>query len=113
MAAAWDTIASWPVESGLPEDRRAENAMTPRVMICTITNCPYCVAAKALLKKKGVPFEEVNLDQNPQRCDQCDRDCSATTVPQIFFGDRHVGGCEDLQALDRSGELDALIASIG
>ena len=90
-----------------------ENGIKPQVIICTMTSCPYCKAAKALLKKKGVVFEEVNLDENPGRCDGCNRDCSRATVPQIFFGDRHVGGCEDLQALDRSGELDALIAELG
>jgi glutaredoxin 3 len=87
--------------------------MKPKVVIYTMTVCPYCVAAKGLLKKKGVPFEEVNLDEHPDRWTECERRSGRGTVPQIFFGDRHLGGCDDLERLNKSGELDRMIRDLG
>jgi glutaredoxin 3 len=89
-----------------------DEKMKPEVVIYTMTVCPYCVAAKGLLKKKGVLFEEVNLDQHPERWEECETRSGQETVPQIFFGDRHIGGCEDLERLNKSGELDRLIADL-
>ncbi len=86
--------------------------MKTHVTVYTMTTCPYCVAAKKLLKKKGVEFEEVNLDEQPDRWDECESRSGLQTVPQIFFGDRHIGGCDDLEALQRSGDLDKLIAAL-
>ncbi|MGC8723631.1 MAG: glutaredoxin 3 [Acidobacteriota bacterium] len=86
--------------------------MKTPVTVYTMTTCPYCVAAKKLLKKKGVEFEEVNLDEQPDRWNECESRSGRQTVPQIFFGDRHIGGCDDLEALQRSGELDKLIAAL-
>lgn len=86
--------------------------MKTRVTVYTMTTCPYCVAAKKLLKKKGVEFEEVNLDEQPDRWNECESRSGRQTVPQIFFGDRPIGGCDDLEALQRSGELDKLIAAL-
>ena len=87
--------------------------MSSKVLIYTMTICPYCIAAKKLLKKKGVPFEEVNLDEHPERWAECEKRSGRETVPQIFFGDRHIGGCDDLDALNKSGELDRLIKEMG
>jgi glutaredoxin 3 len=87
-----------------------DTRMSGSVVVYSTTRCPYCTAAKNLLLKKGVSFEEVNLDEHPERWEECERLSGRKTVPQIFFGDRHIGGCEDLQALNRSGELDKLIA---
>ncbi len=86
--------------------------MKAHAVVYTMTTCPYCVAAKKLLKKKGVDFEEINLDQQPERWTECEEKSGRQTVPQIFFGDTHIGGCDDLQALDRKGELDKLIAEL-
>ncbi len=86
--------------------------MKTHVTVYTMTTCPYCMAAKKLLKKKGVEFEEVNLDEQPDRWNECESRSGLQTVPQIFFGDRHIGGCDDLEALQRSGELDKLIAAL-
>lgn len=86
--------------------------MSPKVIIYTMTICPYCVAAKKMLKKKGVTFEEVNLDRHPERWGECEMRSGRQTVPQIFFGDRHIGGCDDLEALNRSGELEKLIKEV-
>jgi glutaredoxin 3 len=83
--------------------------MKARAIVYTMTTCPYCIAAKNLLEKKGVEFEEINLDQQPERWGECEEKSGRQTVPQIFFGDRHIGGCDDLQALNKEGELDKLI----
>ena len=84
--------------------------MTP-VEIYTTRFCPYCVAAKALLTRKGVPFREVDvsLDRN-LREEMIQRAHGRMTVPQIFIGSTHVGGSDDLHALERAGRLDTLLA---
>jgi glutaredoxin 3 len=72
--------------------------------------CPYCVRAKALLERKGVPFREIRVDEDPaERETMLERSRGQRTVPQIFIGDRHVGGFDDLYALDKAGELDQLL----
>jgi glutaredoxin 3 len=72
--------------------------------------CPYCERARALLERKGVTFEEVRIDQEPKRrAEMEERAGGRTSVPQIFFGDRHIGGFDDMAALENAGELDALL----
>lgn len=74
--------------------------------------CPYCVRAEALLKRKGVTeIDKVRVDLEPDRRDEMMERTGRRTVPQIFIGDTHVGGCDDLYALDHAGGLDALLAS--
>ncbi|MDR3437968.1 glutaredoxin 3 [Telmatospirillum sp.] len=81
-----------------------------RVEIYTTTICPYCVRAKALLKKKGVAFEEINVEADDSvRQTMMTRAGGRQSVPQIFIDDRHIGGCDDLYALDRQGGLDSLL----
>ncbi len=81
-----------------------------RVEIYTTTICPYCVRAKALLKRKGVGFEEINIEtEEGLRDAMVTRAGGRQSVPQIFIDDRHVGGSDDLYALDRKGELDQLL----
>ncbi len=73
--------------------------------------CPYCVRAKSLLERKGLAFREIRVDENPaERDTMLARSGGRRSVPQIFIGDRHVGGFDELYALDKSGELDALTA---
>ena len=73
--------------------------------------CPYCQDAKALLSRKGVEFEEVDVDLEPERrAEMVERTGGRRTVPQIFVGSTHVGGCDDLYDLDRHGRLDPLLA---
>ncbi len=80
------------------------------VEIYTTTICPYCVRAKALLKKKGVAYREINVEMDESLRDaMVARSGGRRTVPQIFVGDRHVGGCDELYALDRQGGLDPLL----
>ena len=72
--------------------------------------CPYCFAAKRLLSARGVPFEEIDVDFDPgRRAEMVARASGRHTVPQIFIGEHHVGGCDELYALERAGELDALL----
>ncbi len=81
------------------------------VEIYTSTFCGFCVAAKRLLKKKGVTFSEYNVGRDAQkRQEMMSRANGAHTVPQIFIGDKHVGGCDDLYALEQGGKLDAFLA---
>lgn len=81
------------------------------VTIYSTTVCPYCVRAKDLLKRKGVSFTEVNVDDDDARAAMISKVGGRRTVPQIFIGDTHVGGFDDMYALDKSGKLDALLAS--
>lgn len=82
------------------------------VTIYTRSWCGYCAAAKALLSGKGVDFKEIDIEAQPdQREVMIDRAGGRTSVPQIFIGDVHVGGSDDLHALDRRGGLDPLLAA--
>ncbi len=79
--------------------------MTP-VKMYTTQVCPYCVRAKALLKQRGVQaIEEIRIDLDPAQMQQMVALTGRRTVPQIFIGDTHVGGCDDLMALDQKGAL--------
>ncbi|SLN11033.1 putative glutaredoxin [Aquimixticola soesokkakensis] len=81
------------------------------VTLYTTPTCPYCVAAKRLLAKKGVEFSEIDVSADPDlRVAMTKRANGVRTVPQIFIGDAHVGGCDDLYALDEAGKLDPLLA---
>ncbi len=80
------------------------------VEIYTTRYCPYCQGAKELLTRKGVSFREIDVTADRQmRQQMVERANGGTTVPQIFIGTTHVGGCDDLYALDAAGELDALL----
>jgi len=84
----------------------------PQVTMYSTAFCGYCDRARALLTRKGVSVVEIKVDEDPaDREAMLKRTNGQRTVPQIFIGDRHVGGFTDLAALDRSGELDALLAS--
>jgi glutaredoxin 3 len=74
--------------------------------------CPFCFRAKALLQKKGVQFEELIVDSDPALRQKMMADSGQRTVPQIWFGRQHIGGCDDLYALEAKGELDTLLASL-
>ena len=79
------------------------------VTVYTSDWCPYCRRAKELLTGKKVAFNEINVDDEPKLREEMIARSNRRTVPQIFIGDRHVGGCDDLIELDRSGGLDRLI----
>lgn len=85
----------------------------PPVEIYTTRWCPYCHSAKALLKRKGVDFTEINVSDHELRQAMIARANGRTTVPQIFIGSVHVGGSDDLHALEHAGKLDPLLAGDG
>jgi glutaredoxin 3 len=81
------------------------------IEIYTTRHCPYCHAAKALLKKKGVNFSEVDVGRDWERREEMiQRANGSTTVPQIFVGALHIGGCDELHDLERAGKLDPILA---
>ena len=80
------------------------------VTIYTKSTCVYCARAKALLTSKNVAFEEISVDGDVAKQEEMTKRANGGwTVPQIFIGTKHVGGCDDLHALERAGELDALL----
>ncbi len=83
-----------------------------RVVLYTTRFCPYCIAAKRLLEAKQVDFEEIPVDLDASLRVKMQSMSGRKTVPQIFIGDRHVGGFTDLVRLDRAGELDDLLGRI-
>ncbi|MDB5589723.1 glutaredoxin 3 [Enterovirga sp.] len=84
----------------------------PPVTIYTKAWCPYCNAAKDLLRGKGVDFQEIEITGKPaERDEMVRRSGGRSTVPQVFVGSRHLGGCDDLYALDGRGELDAVLSA--
>ena len=82
----------------------------PRIVIYRTSWCPYCDRAHALLEAKGVPFEEIDVEAKPEQREEMIRRSGRRTVPQIFIGERHIGGSDDLHALDAAGGLDQLLA---
>jgi len=84
--------------------------MTARVLMYSTGVCPYCMMAERLLKSKGVEeIEKIRIDLDPQQKDIMMEKTGRRTVPQIYIGDTHVGGFDDLSALDRAGGLDPLL----
>ena len=82
------------------------------VTIYTKPYCPYCIRAVSLLEKKGVAFEEIEASRDPEkRQEMVQRANGRATFPQIFIGERHIGGCDDMMALEYDGKLDALLAA--
>lgn len=83
---------------------------SPHILIYTKFYCPFCTRAKALLESKGAAFEEIDITlDNRARAEMIERAGGRTTVPQIFIDGRHIGGSDDLAALDAQGGLDSLL----
>lgn len=84
----------------------------PKVTIYTAGFCPYCHMAKEILRAKGVPYEEIDVTGKSElRSQMSSRAGGKSTVPQIWIGDTHVGGCDDLCCLERAGKLDAMLST--
>ncbi|SUB65036.1 Glutaredoxin-3 [Plesiomonas shigelloides] len=81
-----------------------------QIEIYTKATCPFCIRAKALLTRKGAAFDEIAIDNDAQARAMMIERSGRTTVPQIFIDGQHVGGCDDLHALDAAGKLDPLLA---
>lgn len=87
--------------------------MTKTIDIYTKFTCPYCSRAKQLLSSKSAEYREIDITMDGQkRAEMIARAPGSNTVPQIFIGDVHIGGCDDLHALERAGKLDAMLAGI-
>ncbi|MFV0296814.1 MAG: glutaredoxin 3 [Hyphomicrobiaceae bacterium] len=83
----------------------------PKIVVYSSDYCPYCMMAKRLLNQKGAAFEEIKVDGKPDvRREMTEKAGGVGTVPQIWIADRHIGGCDDLYALDKQGGLDPLLA---
>ncbi|MCG8316219.1 MAG: glutaredoxin 3 [Pseudomonadales bacterium] len=80
-----------------------------QVTIYVTPYCPYCIRARHLLDAKGADFHVIDVSRNPALRAEMERKSKRHTVPQIWIGDRHIGGCDDLMMLERSGELDNLL----
>lgn len=82
----------------------------PKIEIYSTGSCPYCVRARNLLERKGMQYIEYRVDLKPELRPEMERRASGgNTVPQIFIDDRHIGGCDDMHALDADGRLDPLL----
>ena len=81
------------------------------VTIYTKPYCPYCIAALSLLKRKGVEFTEIVASNDADKRQEMMQRSGRATYPQIFVGEQHIGGCDDMMALDRAGKLDPLLAA--
>ncbi len=90
--------------------KRPSEKIRANVEVYTWQTCPYCIRAKVLLRWKGVPFTEYRIDgDGAARVKMAERANGRRTVPQIFINNQHIGGCDDLYAIDREGKLDALL----
>lgn len=90
----------------------ARSPGAPRVVMYATSWCPYCARARDLLARKGVAVDEIDVESAPGLREQMIARSGRRTVPQIFVGDTHVGGCDDLHALDAAGGLDPLLARV-
>ena len=93
----------------MKKDLKESNTSNEVVMYST-RFCPFCIRAKSLLKKKGTPFTDIAVDSSPNLRRDMVAKSGKTSVPQIWIGEFHVGGCDELHALERSGKLDAYLA---
>lgn len=83
--------------------------MTPNIIIYSSSYCPYCVRAKELFKRKGVSFNEIFVDSDDKLREEMITKTNRRSVPQIFINDKHIGGCDDLYELERTGKLNDLL----
>jgi glutaredoxin 3 len=81
----------------------------PKIIIYSKDPCPYCVRAKNLLRRKGAEFTEIKITSDEIKSEMISKSGGRMTVPQIFINEKHIGGCDDLHALDAAGKLDELL----
>ena len=86
--------------------------MTARVLMYATAACPFCQSAERLLLAKGATIEKIRVDLEPERRAEMTKKSGRHTVPQIWIGERHIGGCDDLYDLERQGGLDALLKAV-
>ncbi|NLC62401.1 MAG: glutaredoxin 3 [Gammaproteobacteria bacterium] len=111
MPAAAPTLWTTPPSQSFPESvlNSPQTAGQPPITLYTSAVCAYCVAAKNFLKGRGLAWDEVRIDLDPAERERMVERTGRTSVPQIFIGDTHVGGYDDMIALQRAGKLDSLL----
>ena len=87
--------------------------MNPAVTMYTTQFCPYCVRARNLLDRKGIAYQDIAVDHDPQLRREMMTRSGRNTVPQIWIGEQHIGGCDEMMSLERQGHLDELLAQVG
>jgi glutaredoxin 3 len=87
--------------------------MSQGVIIYTTRFCPYCVRARNLLNEKGVAYEDIAVDHDPQLRREMMTRSGLNTVPQIWIGEQHIGGCDEMMLLERQGRLDEILVRVG
>lgn len=110
--AVVEAVAPADAEQQEPEQQSEQqqgSATVHEVMVYSTRQCPFCTRAIDLLELKGVGYTEVRIDTHPEKREEMEARSKRTSVPQIFIGDTHVGGCDDMYALEARGELDALL----
>jgi len=100
-----------PSDVRVPEDmgKTVNEQNTPSIVMYTAAFCGYCTGAKSLLKKKGVEYLEIRVDEEVGKREEMEQRAGGDSVPQIFIGDQHIGGFDDLVELDMDDELDLLL----
>jgi GrxC family glutaredoxin len=98
-----------PTSDGSSQNSETSQTDIEKVVVYTTRRCPFCVRAINLLNSKGVGFTEINIDNNPQLREEMEQKAKRTSVPQIFIGDYHVGGCDDMYELEDQDRLDSLL----
>src|SRR5580658_7000817 len=111
MSQWWRGCAKRPIFLYEGSSLEFEIGSMARVTIYTRPFCGYCHRAVALLTQKGVDFEEIEAGMDPAKRQEMTQRSGRSTFPQIFVGERHIGGCDDMMALERRGELDPLLAA--
>ena len=100
-----------PVNSEANTSAESRRSQDSKVVVYITKRCPFCVRAIKLLATKGVGFKEIDIGDNPELREEMERKARRTSVPQIFIGEVHVGGCNELYALENEGKLDALLTA--
>jgi glutaredoxin 3 len=108
---AWfGPAANPPFDRKIPREFPETTLSSPNIIIYSTAICPYCVAAKNFLRSKGLSWNEIRIDADPAEREKMVAKARRTSVPQIFVGDIHVGGYDDMMALHRAGKLEPLLA---
>ena len=102
-------IATGLTFTALSKTSETRKISMPSIIMYSTATCPYCERARQLFKLKKVPFEEIRVDAHPEKREEMIAKSHRSTVPQIFIDAHHVGGCDDLYALDADGRLDKLL----
>lgn len=108
-----EVIDEMTSEMGSEMSNEESNTESNKVVMYSTRFCPYCMRARSLLQSKGVAYDEIAVDRDPGKRREMTERAQSFTVPQIWIGDTHVGGCDELFQLERQGKLDPMLLSSG